>query len=127
MHAHEALATAAFCGAAVLLAGCAPPAERAAAAPAPPEVECLVVYSTRARVPVQLPGSVTALHAATLTAPVSGQVRSVSDEGAQLAAGQQAALLEGMGLQAQVTAARAAVGAAEHHEESAQTAVKQAT
>jgi RND family efflux transporter MFP subunit len=68
---------------------------------------------------------VVAVRAATLSAPSAGQVRTLADEGAQLPANGEAALLDATGLPEEVGAASAALVAAERHRASAETAVRQ--
>src|SRR5690349_16236084 len=99
----------------IFASGCASARSQGVAATAlPPEVECMVVRSKRPSAAIELPGAVAAVRTVTLTAPATGQVRAVAEEGSQPAAGGEVATLDATGLPEQVDAARAGLDAARY-------------
>jgi RND family efflux transporter MFP subunit len=108
------------------VSGCSAPEAKEVRAATLPEVQFVTVRTLKEPAVVELPGSVVAVKAATLTAPVAGRVRAIAEEGAMLAPNAEAALLDPIGLPAQVEAAAAARDAAERRRASAQTGVQQA-
>jgi RND family efflux transporter MFP subunit len=121
-------ATALAASALFATAGCGPPAPAPAVVAAPAlEVEYVTVRPQRSTSIVELPGVVVPERSATLTAPMGGQIRTLAEEGARVATNAQVALLATPGLPEQLSAARAAVDAAERRRSGAETAVRQAS
>jgi RND family efflux transporter MFP subunit len=103
------------------------PAAKEPPGPAPrPEVEYVTVRAPRSPATLELRGAVVPVRSATLAAPTAGQVAWLAEEGAQLAAGEEVALLEATGLAAEVDLAEASLDAAERRATSARTAAEQA-
>jgi len=115
-------------GAALLSTGCGsrPVAPLAAASPTV-EVEYVTVRASRTTAVVELPGVVVPERSATLNAPIAGQIRILAEEGDRIASDAQVALLATPGLPEQLSAARAAVDAAERRRSGAETAIRQAS
>lgn len=112
----------------LLSAGCgSAPAAPAAAAPPPAELTHLTVPSLPSTDLVELPGVVIPERAATLHAPVGGQIRSLAEEGDLIALDASAAVLHTSGLSEQLRAAQAGVDAAERRRAGAETAIRQAS
>jgi RND family efflux transporter MFP subunit len=108
--------------------GCGPRAAvPVAAAPPAVEVEYVTVRAPRSTSVVELPGVVVPERSATLTASVAGQIRTLSEEGAYVATDAPVAVLATPGLPEQLSAARAAVDAAERRRSGAETAIRQAS
>lgn len=129
MRIRETHYLAALAGAALYTtAGCGPrPAAPVAAASTAVDVEYITVRAPRSTAMVELPGVVVPEHSATLNAPMTGQIRTLAEEGARVAVDGPVALLAAPGLPEELSAARAAVDAAERRRSGAETAVRQAS